>query len=879
MLSSAGSAASPSTSSTATKAAEADFHAIEREAQQYWERERVFEVTEDPRREKFYCLAMLPYPSGQLHMGHVRNYAITDGIARYQRMRGKNVLHPMGWDAFGLPAENAAIQNKVHPAAWTDKNIAQMKGQLKRLGIGIDWSREIQTSVPSYYRWEQWFFLRLLEKGIAYRKEGLANWDPVDQTVLANEQVIEGRGWRSGALIERRRIAQWFLRIREYADELLDDIDGLDGWPLSVRNMQRNWIGRSSGIEIDFPLAEGALTVFTTRADTLFGVSYLAVAPQHPLALSAAASDPQVAAFIRECDQGTSTAEADQARAEKRGLRSAIRARHPLTDEPLAVWVANFVLADYATGSVMGVPAHDVRDFDFAQTQQLEALPVIRAADGAEPAGDEAAVEDGVLYNSGDFDGLSSAEARAAIADKLSQLGRGRPATTYRLRDWIVGRQRYWGCPIPVAYSRDGEILPVADGDLPIELPLAMEFGGVDSKLRDHADFMRTQVGGKAAQRESDTFDTFVESSWYYARYACPDAGAMLDERANYWLPVDQYVGGIEHATLHLLYARFFHKAMRDQGLVDSDEPFTRLLTQGMVLNDAWYAEEDGGRRCWRPAAEVEVVERDSHGRPLQAKSNVDGRPLHWGGVCKMSKSRNNGIDPQELIDRYGADTVRLYILFAAPPEQTLVWNERAIEGPQRFLKKLARTVESHIAEAATEAVPAELSERQRELRRTVHEKIKRVDDSINRSYSFNTAIAATMELLTQTASFVIMEAGDQAARGQALETLLQLLSPMAPHLCHRLWRDLGHSDDIVDCPWPSYDPDLLAGDSFTLIVQIDGRLRASLEVARDTPAADYSSLALTQASVRPFVEGREIVKRIEVPGKLVNIVTRPTST
>ena len=877
MLNSAGGTASPSASATGT--AEVDFHALEREAQQYWERERVFEVTEDPEREKFYCLAMLPYPSGHLHMGHVRNYAITDGIARYQRMLGKNVLHPMGWDAFGLPAENAAIQNKVHPAAWTDKNIAQMKNQLKRLGIGIDWSREIQTSTPSYYRWEQWFFLRLLEKGIAYRKEGLANWDPVDQTVLANEQVVEGRGWRSGALIERRRIAQWFLRIRQYADELLEGLDDLDGWPLSVRNMQRNWIGRSSGIEIDFPLTEGALTVFTTRADTLFGVSYLAVAPQHPLALTAAKSDPQVAAFIRQCDQGTSTAESDQARAEKRGVKTAIQTRHPLTDKPIAVWVANFVLADYATGSVMGVPAHDSRDFDFAQAQRLEVLPVIRGADGTEPTGDEATVKDGVLYNSGDFDGLSSAEARTAIAARLNQLGRGRPATTYRLRDWIVGRQRYWGCPIPVAYSREGKVLPVVDEDLPIELPLDLEFDGVDSKLRDNADFMQTQIDGSEAQRESDTFDTFVESSWYYARYACPDAGAMLDERANYWLPVDQYVGGIEHAILHLLYARFFHKAMRDQGLVDSDEPFTRLTTQGMVLNDAWYAEEKGGGKSWRAPSEVDVIERDSHGRPIEAKSRVDGKPLHWNGVCKMSKSRNNGVDPQELIDRYGADTVRLYILFAAPPEQTLVWNERAIEGPQRFLKKLARTVRNHIADAAADRAPAELSERQRALRRTLHEKIKRVDDSINRGYSFNTAIAAIMELLTQTASFAIMEAGDRVARGQALETLLQLLAPMAPHLSHQLWRDLGHKDAIVDCPWPSYDPDLLTGDSFTLVVQVDGRMRASLEVASGTPAADYSKLAQAHEPVRRFVEGREIVKRIEVPGKLVNIVTRPAST
>ncbi len=876
MPGSAGSAASPSASATATETAEVDFHALEREVQEYWERERVFEVTEDPQREKFYCLAMLPYPSGQLHMGHVRNYAITDGIARYQRMLGKNVLHPMGWDAFGLPAENAAIQNRVHPAAWTDRNIAQMKGQLKRLGIGIDWSREIQTSTPSYYRWEQWFFVRLLEQGVAYRQEGLANWDPVDQTVLANEQVVEGRGWRSGALIERRRIAQWFLRIRRYADELLDSLDDLDGWPLSVRNMQRNWIGRSCGIEIDFPMAEGALTVFTTRADTLFGVSYLAVAPQHPLALAAAESDPQVAAFIRECEQGTSTAEADQARAEKRGLRTALEARHPLTDKPLAVWVANFVLADYATGSVMGVPAHDVRDFDFARSQGLEVLPVIRAADGTEPAGDEATIEDGVLYNSGDFDGLSSAEGRAAIAARLGELGRGRPATTYRLRDWIVGRQRYWGCPIPVAYSRDGEVLPVADDDLPVELPLDIEFDGVNSRLRDRDDFMQTRVGGREAKRESDTFDTFVESSWYYARYACPDAAAMLDERANYWLPVDQYVGGIEHAILHLLYARFFHKAMRDQGLVDSDEPFTRLTTQGMVLNDAWYAEKKGGRRCWRAPAEVEIVERDGHGRPLQARSRVDGEPLHWGGVCKMSKSRNNGVDPQQLIDRYGADTVRLYILFAAPPEQTLVWNERAIEGPQRFLKKLARTVRSHLAETTSEEAPAEPGERQRQLRRIVHEKIKRVDDSIKRGYRFNTAIAATMELLTQAASFAIIEAGDWAARGRVLETLVQLLAPMAPHLCHRLWRDLGHRHDIVDCPWPSYDAELLVGDSFTLIVQVDGRMRASLEVASDTPAADYSGLALAHGPVQRSVEGREIVKRIEVPGKLVNLVTRP---
>ncbi|HHH45396.1 MAG TPA: leucine--tRNA ligase, partial [Thiotrichales bacterium] len=759
---------------------------IEQEAQAEWEREGIFRAVEDDAREKFYCLSMFPYPSGKLHMGHVRNYTIGDVIARFQRMQGKNVLQPMGWDAFGLPAENAALAHGVPPAEWTYRNIETMKGQLRRLGFGYDWSREIATCRPDYYRWEQWLFTRLMKKGLAYRKMATVNWDPVDQTVLANEQVIDGRGWRSGARVERREIPQWFLKITAYADELLEKLDELEGWPEAVRTMQRNWIGRSEGLELVFDIQgrEEQLTVFTTRPDTLMGVTYVAVAAEHPLARAAAESDPALAAFLEECRAG-GTAEAELETMEKKGMPTGFHALHPVTGEPVPVWVANFVLMSYGTGAVMAVPAHDQRDWEFARKYGLPIRQVICPADGSAVDLEQGAfTEKGILCHSGEFDGLDFEGAFRAIAEWVEARGKGRRTVNYRLRDWGVSRQRYWGCPIPVINCPKCGSVPVPEDQLPVVLPEDVKLEGPGSPLKKMPEWYRTtcpECGGPA-ERETDTFDTFMESSWYYARYCCPDNDrAMLDTRADYWLPVDQYVGGIEHAILHLLYARFYHKLLRDEGLVKTDEPFTRLLTQGMVVAETFYREDADGRRTWYNPAEVEV-ERDDKGRVVAARLKADGEPVEIGPVEKMSKSKNNGVDPETLIERYGADTVRLFIMFAAPPDQSLEWSDAGVEGAHRFLWRLWKQVMDHLDAGEVPPLdPGALGDDARALRRRTHETIAKVSDDMGRRLTFNTAIAAVMELLNAVGRFSPSDPQDRAVVREALEAAVLLLSPIVP--------------------------------------------------------------------------------------------------
>ncbi len=809
---------------------------VEDEAQQHWEESGSFKVTEQPGKEKFYCLSMFPYPSGRLHMGHVRNYTIGDVISRYQRMQGRNVLQPMGWDAFGLPAENAAVKNKSAPAAWTYENIDYMKGQLKRLGFGYDWSRELATCTPEYYRWEQWFFTKLYEKGLVYKKMSTVNWDPVDQTVLANEQVIDGRGWRSGALVERKDIPQWFVRITAYADELLEDLDQLDGWPEQVKAMQRNWIGRSEGVQLDFALkdalkdGEQALSVYTTRPDTLMGVSYVAVAAQHPLARQAAEGNPGIAAFIEDCTH-TKVAEADLATMEKKGIFTGRFAIHPISGEEVPVWIANFVLMDYGSGAVMAVPAHDQRDFEFARKYDLPIKPVI------EPAGDEpidlaaeAFTAKGKLVNSGEFDGLTSAQAFDAIAAWLAERGLGETKVNYRLRDWGVSRQRYWGAPIPMLTLEDGTQVPVPEDQLPVVLPEDVEMDGVTSPIKADPEWAKTEYNGQPATRETDTFDTFMESSWYAARFTCPDDdSAMLDpERANYWLPVDQYVGGIEHAILHLLYSRFFHKLLRDAGLVASDEPFKRLLCQGMVLKDG----------------------------------------------AKMSKSKGNTVDPQAMIEEFGADTVRLFMMFAAPPEQSLEWNDAGVEGAHRFIKRLWRLVAEHVEGGPAPALDlSALDNDGKALRRKTHETIQKVSDDISRRYTFNTAIAAAMELCNDISRFQPADDAGRAVVQEALEAAVLLLSPIIPHAAHTLWRALGHDQAAIDAPWPAVDESALVKDSLELVVQVNGKVRAKLEVPADADKDTLEQLARDEPNVQRFIDDKTVRKVIVIPGKLVNIV------
>jgi len=818
-----------------------DAQQIEQDVQQYWQENQVFKVTEDTSKEKFYCLSMFPYPSGRLHMGHVRNYSIGDVISRYQRMLGKNVLQPMGWDAFGLPAENAAHKNNSHPAKWTYSNIDYMRGQLMRLGFGYDWDREIATCTPQYYRWEQWLFTRLYEKGLVYKKNAVVNWDPVDQTVLANEQVVDGCGWRSGAKVERREIPQWFMKITDYADELLNDVDRLEGWPEQVRTMQRNWIGRSEGVELQFEVeGETPLTVYTTRPDTLMGVTYVAVAAEHPLTKKAAASSSELQAFIEEC-KTTKVAEADMATMEKKGLDTGFKAVHPVTGEQVPVYTANFVLADYGSGAVMSVPAHDQRDYEFARKYNLPIKQVIFPASNA--TGEEgcdineaAFTEKGVLQNSGQFDGLTSAEAVDAIAKFLSSAGKGEKQVNFRLRDWGVSRQRYWGTPIPIINCDKCGSVAVPEDQLPVVLPEDAAFGDdLGSPIKKMPEFYETSCptcGGDAI-RETDTFDTFFESSWYYARYTCPDASSMLDERANYWLPVDQYVGGIEHAVLHLLYARFFHKLMRDVGLIKgSDEPFSHLLTQGMVLKDG----------------------------------------------TKMSKSKGNTVDPQGLIELHGADTVRLFTMFAAPPEQSLEWSDEGVEGAARFLKRLYRIIFNHVSGGNVAQLDKDtLNDEQKNLRLKLHQTIEKVGDDIGRRYTFNTAIAAVMELTNELSKFKADSENARAIVQESLDAMVLMLSPIVPHFSHAMWKELGHSGAVIDENWPRADKAAMVQDSVELMVQVNGKLRSKIKVAADADKDAIEKIAHELASndehVKAHTEGKTVRKIIVVPGRLVNIV------
>jgi leucyl-tRNA synthetase len=832
--------------------------AIENLAQQYWDEQQTFKAVEDPQREKFYCLAMFPYPSGKLHMGHVRNYTIGDVIARHQRMLGKNVLQPMGWDAFGLPAENAAIKNDRPPAEWTYANIDEMRSQLQQLGFGYDWDRELATCDPGYYKWEQWLFTRLIEKGLAYKKRATVNWDPVDHTVLANEQVIDGKGWRSGARVEKRDIEQWFLRITDYAQELHDCIDQLDGWPEAVRTMQRNWIGRSEGMEMEFGLegSDETLTIYTTRPDTLMGVTYVAVAAEHPLAQQAAADNPALTAFIDECRQG-GVSEAEVETMEKKGMALGINALHPVTGEAIPLYTANFVLMSYGSGAVMAVPAHDQRDWEFAHKYGINIKQVVFSASDSDCSVQECAyVEKGVLKNSGEFDGLTSEDAFGAIAAWLQQRGKGGVKTNFRLRDWGVSRQRYWGCPIPVINRANGD--SVAASEFPVRLPEDVHVDGTGSPLKKMPQFYDL---GNGDRRETDTFDTFVESSWYFARYCSFDNDdAMLDERANYWLPVDQYVGGIEHAVLHLLYARFFNKLMRDEGLLQHDEPFTNLLTQGMVIAETYFRSNEDGSKEWFNPADVQ-----SDGDTFTLKS--DGEPVIFCGIEKMSKSKNYGVDPQHLIDRYGADTVRLYTMFTAPPDQSLEWSDEGVEGAYRFLRRLWTLAYKHAAILRETAAGQTHSEASRDIRRGLHSVLKKALFDYERQ-QFNTVVSACMTLVNS-----LYKTEDAPVLREGIGIVLQLLAPMAPHMTHYLWRELEYGDDILTAGWPQVDEQALIQQHIEYVAQVNGKVRSKIQVPADADQAIIETLALQNENVKKFIGDAQVRKIIVVPGKLVNIV------
>lgn len=900
--------------------------AVETAAQKFWNDTRAFEVKEVDGKPKYYCLSMLPYPSGALHMGHVRNYTIGDVISRYQRMQGKNVLQPMGWDAFGLPAENAAIKNSTAPAKWTYANIEHMKAQLNRMGFAYDWSREVATCRPEYYRWEQQMFTRLFRQGLVYRKMSVVNWDPVDQTVLANEQVIDGRGWRSGAVVEKREIPQWFLKITAYAEELLTELDNLPGWPDAVKTMQRNWIGRSEGLQIPFGIdgSDETLEVFTTRPDTLMGVTFVSVAAEHPIALAAAKDNADLAAFIDECRHG-GTAEAELETQEKKGVFTGVYALHPITGERVPVWAANFVLMGYGTGAVMAVPGHDQRDWEFAQAYHLPIKLVIVNEDvrdaieelrrdvaiggdamttalgaGAprdvyEPAAavqiieefrqrvlaDGAYTERGYLVNSGEYDGMDYAQAFAALAGRFGPASR---RVNYRLRDWGVSRQRYWGCPIPIIYCPQCDAVPVPEEQLPVVLPEDVAFSGVQSPIKADPEWRRCacpQCGGPA-ERETDTFDTFMESSWYYARYTSPGANAQVDARANYWLPVDQYIGGIEHAILHLLYFRFYHKLMRDAGLVASDEPATNLLCQGMVVAETFYRQEADGSTSWFNPASVQI-QRDERMRIVGAIGD-DGEPVAIGGIEKMSKSKNNGVDPQAMVDSYGADTVRLFSMFASPPDMSLEWNESGVDGMARFLRRVWAQVHRHVGATpvdVSQAAAAQLrrgelalTPEQKAVRRKLHETIAKVSDDIGRRHAFNTAIAAVMELLNVLAKFDEASPAANAVRQEAWEAVTLLLNPITPHVCHALWQALGHAESLIeDQSWPQADAEALKKDALVLAVQVNGKLRGQIEVAVDATRETCEQQALADPGVARFLEGLAVKKVIVVPGKIVNIV------
>lgn len=857
---------------------------IEAAAQSHWDAQKSFEVSEQPGKDTFYCLSMFPYPSGKLHMGHVRNYTIGDVIARYQRMQGKNVLQPMGWDAFGMPAENAAMKNQVAPAKWTYENIAYMKAQLKSLGLAVDWTREVTTCKPDYYRWEQWLFTRLYEKGVIYRKNGTVNWDPVDQTVLANEQVIDGRGWRSGALIEKREIPMYYFKITAYADELLESLDELDGWPEQVKTMQRNWIGKSRGMEISFPYdvasigSEGVMKVFTTRPDTLMGATYVAVAAEHPLATLAAQNNTELQAFIDECKRG-GVAEADIATQEKKGLATSLRVQHPLTGELLPVWVANYVLMNYGEGAVMAVPAHDERDFEFASKYDLLIKPVVRTSAGDQtPAPwQDAYGEHGELINSDIFDGLDFDGAFDAIEAALQKKGLGQARTQFRLRDWGISRQRYWGCPIPIIHCDSCGDVAVPEDQLPVVLPEDVVPDGAGSPLARMPEFYECSCPkcGAPAKRETDTMDTFVESSWYFARYASPnyEQGMVDPAAANHWLPVDQYIGGIEHAILHLLYARFFHKLMRDEGLVSSNEPFKNLLTQGMVVADTYYRTLENGGKDWFNPADV-IVERDAKAKIIGAKLASDGLPVEIGGTEKMSKSKNNGVDPQAMIDAYGADTCRLFMMFASPPDMSLEWSDSGVEGASRFLRRVWRLAHAHVSAGVAGTLDtASLSDEQKAVRRAIHLAIKQASVDVGQHHKFNTAIAQVMTLMNVLEKAATASEQDRALLQEGLETVALLLAPITPHISHELWQRLGKQGAIIDAQWPKVDESALVQDSLTLVVQVNGKLRGQIEVPAAATREEVEAAARGNENVLRFTEGLTIRKVIVVPGKLVNIV------
>ncbi len=822
---------------------------IERSVQDYWEENQAFKAKEPSdgeldKQEKFYCLSMFPYPSGRLHMGHVRNYTIGDVISRYQRMQGKNVLQPMGWDAFGLPAENAAIKNKVPPATWTYENIDYMREQLKRLGFAYDWSRELATCHPKYYRWEQWFFTKLFAKDLVYKKKATVNWDPVDQTVLANEQVIDGCGWRSGAVVERKEIEQWFLKITAYADDLLKDLVNLDGWPEQVKVMQHNWVGRSEGVEINFEIDglekdQNTISVYTTRPDTLMGVTYVAIAAEHALAHYAASDSQEIKDFIQDCKQ-TKVSEAEMSTIDKQGINTGLLAVHPITGEKIPVWIANFVLAEYGSGAVMSVPAHDQRDWEFATKYNLSIKPVIKENASATnvDVSESAFVEKGCLFNSGKFDGITSEQAFEKIAEQLESEQKGSKQVNYRLRDWGVSRQRYWGCPIPIIHCDQCGSVPVPEKDLPVLLPENVDVDGASSPLNKITEFINVSCPNCAspAKRETDTFDTFFESSWYFARYCSADNDeSMLDDRVKYWMPVDQYVGGIEHAVLHLLYARFFNKLMRDEGFYQCDEPFENLLTQGMVLKDG----------------------------------------------AKMSKSKGNTVDPEELVNKYGADTVRLFVMFAAPPEHTLEWSDTAVEGSFRFINKLWRLIDDYVekfgetGEDKTSLEQDELTENQSTLRRKLHETIKKVTDDMGRRFTFNTAIAANMELTNQLQNFDDHSDSGRALYRETLETIVLMLAPIIPHVCHEMWQRLGNTQAVYEVQWPNVDLNALKKDSVDLVVQVNGKKRATISLPAEANKQQIEVEALADENVKKFIEGKNIIKVIIVPGRLVNVVVK----
>ncbi len=927
--------ATPATPGEGVPAGGYDHRRVEAAAQAFWTRTRAFEVDEADPKPKFYCLSMLPYPSGALHMGHVRNYTIGDVITRFQRMNGRNVLQPMGWDAFGLPAENAAIKHKTAPAKWTYANIEHMRGQLAAMGYAIDWTREFATCKPDYYVHEQRMFVRLFKKGLAYRKQSVVNWDPVDQTVLANEQVIDGRGWRTGAPVEKREIPQWFLKITDYAQELLDGLDTLPGWPDSVKTMQRNWIGRSQGLEIDFKVEgrDETLTVFTTRPDTVMGVSFLSIAAEHPLAHALAAGNPQIAAFIEECRHG-GTATAQIETQEKQGIDTGLRAIHPVSGERVPVWIANFVLMGYGTGAVMGVPGHDQRDWEFASKYDLlirmvivsdpvrdailelgrdvaghsdpmsAALGQSRAMDGLDPAGEvdliaafEQAIivegawtEYGTCVNSGELDGMDYDQAFAALAEKLEREGTGRRKVNFRLRDWGVSRQRYWGCPIPIIYCPSCGAVPVPEERLPVLLPEDVAFMGTGSPIKADPAWRKTTCPacGGAAERETDTFDTFMESSWYYARYTSPGAADMVDARARHWLPVDQYIGGIEHAILHLLYFRFFHKLLRDEGLVDSDEPATRLLCQGMVIAETFYREDEHGAKDWINPAQVEI-QRDARAQVVGAVLKADGKPVTIGAIEKMSKSKNNGVDPQQMVDKYGADTVRLFSMFAAPPEQSLEWNEAGVEGCARFLRRVWKYFDEVAACGHHRQLPADLCWDRAQadaatvaIRCRIHELLRQAVFDYGR-IQLNTVVSAAMKMLNELES---LGAGDPAgaseaanrqrdfARREGQKFLVKILNPIAPHIAHVLWQRLNHPEELLEnLRWPEPDAQALRRDSVKLAVQVNGKLRGTIEVAVDAAREAIEASALAEPNVARFLDGQQVRKLIVVPGKIVNIV------